>query len=431
MQENIQLFKGAIFYFTHNDPHSFRFIQDGALVVKGHKIVETGSFSALKIKYDVPVVDYKDKLIMPGFIDSHIHFPQLSIVGSYGKHLLDWLTNYTFPAEIAFSSAEYSKQMARQFIHHLLKNGTTSCMAYTTVYPNSTDALFEAASAISMNMMAGKVMMDQKAPDQLRDTPLIGEEQSRQLIEKWHRNGRNHYVITPRFAVTSSREQLQTVGKLHHDFPDTYIQTHLSESQQEISTVLELFPECKSYLEVYDKAGIVTDRTVFGHCIHLSDNEMKRIKACNSIIAHCPTSNLFLGSGLYPMESANELGIQTVLATDIGAGTSFSMFKTMDEAYKVQQLNNYSLNAFEAFYKCTKGAAVALKLEDEIGSFDSGCYADFIVVDPAATELQQLRKDDLLKSGKWNIENQLFGLMIQGDERNILHTYVSGQRCDI
>ena len=270
--------------------------------------------------------------------------------------------------------------------------------------------------------------MDRNAPAGLTDTAEQGESESRSLIETWHGKGRNRYVITPRFAISCSAGQLIAAGRLHEQYPDTYIQTHLSENKDEIDSTLSLFPDCRDYLEVYERAGLVTDRSVFGHCIHLSDSECRRLAESGSVVAHCPTSNLFLGSGLFDMQQANRIGMQTVLATDVGAGTSFSLLRTMGESYKVQQLNGYPMSVFESLYKCTLGAAKALHLDDEIGCFGKARKADFIVVDYAATPSQQVRMDYLKRNGKWTLENKLFGLQTIGDDRNILATYVIGKR---
>jgi len=279
-----------------------------------------------------------------------------------------------------------------------------------------------------MCILAGKVMMNRNAPDYLMDTTHQGELDCRSLIEDWDGKGRNHYVITPRFAITSTPDQLKSAGRLHAEYPSTYIQTHLSENLGEIESVLSLCPGHADYLEVYERAGLLTDRSIFGHCVHLTDREYKRLGETGGIIAHCPTSNLFLGSGLFDMREANRYGVRTTLATDVGAGTSFSMWRTMGEAYKVQQLNGYPMTALEAIYKCTLGSARALSLDDRIGSFLPGREADFIVVDYAATSVQKLRMEYLRSRDKWTIENKLFGLQTLGDDRNTVCTYIMGKQ---
>lgn len=426
------LYRGEVFFFVDSPldtSNSYRYFEDGGLAVMNGKVLETGPFNVLYARYaDFEQVDFSGFLIMPGLIDTHIHFSQSEMLGMYGKQLLDWLNEYTFPAEEGFSSNDYARQIARLFVNELVKNGTTTCAAYTTVFASSVRALFEAASEYDMCILAGKVMMDRNAPEQLQDNVKSGFRDTLELIEEWDGYGRNHYVITPRFAITSTWEQLESAGQLHRKFPDTYIQTHLSENLSEIAKVLTLFPKCSDYLEVYEQAGLVTNRSIFGYCVHLTRREYERLSKAKSVIAHCPTSNLFLGSGLFHMTEANRYGLNVTFATDVGAGTSFSMWRTMGEAYKIQQLNGYSMTALEALYKCSLGAACALGLNDHIGSFLPGQDADFIVMDCAVTTAQSLRKDYLSRKGKWTIENKLFGLQILGDERNVKATYIMGKQ---
>ncbi|RHJ91358.1 guanine deaminase [Parabacteroides bouchesdurhonensis] len=432
MSRVVRLFRGEVFYFISSpleSKDSYCYYPDGALLVSDGKVADSGPYETLHARYpSVPETDYSGKLIMPGFIDSHIHYSQSEIIGMHGCQLLDWLNDYTYPAEEAFSSREHAEKTARFFIHELLKNGTTTCMAYATVHPESVDALFTIASEYDMCMLTGKVLMNRNAPKGLLDSTEKGEADTRRLIEKWHGKGRNRYVITPRFAITCTLDQLESAGRLHAEYPDTYIQTHLSENRDEIDSVLSLYPGHSDYLEVYERTGLMTDRTVFGHCIHLSKEECKRLASAGATIAHCPTSNLFLGSGLFNMSLANTFAIKTTLATDVAGGTSFSMFRTMGEAYKVQQLNGYPVSALELLYKCTLGSAKALHLEDKIGSFTPGSDADFIVVDYASTDSQQLRKEYLQRTNNWNIENKLFGLQILGDDRAITATYLTGKQ---
>lgn len=295
------LYRGEVLYLIASPldhVEAYRYFEDGGLAVVDGKIVEAGPFEAMRSRYpDFPVTDYSGKLITPGFIDSHIHFSQSEIQGMYGKQLLDWLDEYTFPAEEAFSSMEYAQDIARFFVKELVKNGTTTCAAYATVHPASVTALFSVATEYNMCILAGKVMMNRNAPDYLMDTTHQGELDCRSLIEDWDGKGRNHYVITPRFAITSTPDQLKSAGRLHAEYPSTYIQTHLSENLGEIESVLSLCPGHADYLEVYERAGLLTDRSIFGHCVHLTDREYKRLGETGGIIAHCPTSNLFLGSG--------------------------------------------------------------------------------------------------------------------------------------
>lgn len=433
-----KLFRGQVFYFIEdpivesNPDYFMSYYEDGALVISedGH-VVETGFYEEVKLKYvDAEYYDYSGMLIMPGFIDTHIHYPQTQMIGSYGRQLLDWLENYTYPVEEKFSSQEHSEKISKDFIYELLKNGTTTCVAFGTVNTVSVNALFKTASHFNMRIISGKVLMNRNAPESIIDSVEEAYSESKILIEKWHKNGRNLYAITPRFAITCDMEQLKVAGKLHRKYPDTFIHTHLAENKDEIKTTMELFPSCTDYLNVYEAADMVTDSTIFAHGIHLSESELDRIKAAGAIISHCPTSNLFLGSGLYNMQRANDKGIKTTIATDVGAGTSFSLLQTLNEAYKIQQLNGYSMNTFESFYKITLGASRALKLENKIGSFEVGSEADFIVVDYKAKYLQELRMNYLISINKWNIENLLFGLQTLGDDRNIKATYIMGNKID-
>lgn len=432
MQNNYHIYKGDIFFFIDSpltSPHAYIYIMDGALVVEKGYIRETGLYKDLKSKYtDVPETDYSGQLIMPGFIDAHIHYAQTEMIGMYGKQLLDWLNNYTFPTESGFDSREHAERIADIFIHELFRNGTTTCVAYPTVHTTSVNALFKAASEHNMRIITGKVLMNQNAPEILTDSIGEGEKESRKLIEKWHGRGRNLYAITPRFAITCSTEQLRMAANLHANYPDTYIQTHLSENLNEIESTLSIHKGHKDYLEIYEKTGLITDRTLLGHCIHLSNSELSRIAKQGAIITHCPTSNMFLGSGFFDMRRANEAGVKTVMGTDVGGGTSFSMLKTMGESYKVMQIQGYPMSSLETFYKSTLGTARALKLEDKIGSFSEGSEADFIVVDCGVTPTQALRRDYLQNTGRWTIENRLFGLQTTGDDRNITATYLMGKQ---
>lgn len=431
MNKPIGLYRGEVFYFTASPltcTKPYEYFADGALVVSGGKVIHAGPYESLSARYpSAEVFDYSGYLIMPGLIDSHIHYPQTEIIGMYGKQLLDWLDEYVFPTEQTFLSPEVAERVARLFVNELFRNGTTTCMAYASVYPGSVDTLFTVASEYNMQMLTGKILMDRNAPQALTDTAESGYSDSKLLIEKWHKAGRNRYVITPRFAITSTSDQLKSAARLHNEYPDTYIQTHLSENRAEVESIRALYPGCKDYLEVYECARLLTDRSVFGHSIHLSDSECQRMADSGAVIAHCPTSNQFLGSGLFDMQRANSYGIATTIATDVAGGTSFSMWRTMGEAYKVQQLNGYPVSALELLYKCTLGTAKALKLDDTTGSFEPGKAADFIVVDYASTPIQASRMNYLRQTGKDTIENKLFGLQTDGDDRAIVETYIMGE----
>lgn len=402
-----------------------RYIEDGLLLTEQGKITWFGTWEQGQNQLNdaVSVEHYPEQLIVPGFIDTHIHFPQTEMVGAYGEQLLEWLNTYTFPTEMQFSDKNYADQIAKFFVNELLKNGTTTALVFCTIHPESVDALFEAAEQYQMRLIAGKVMMDRHAPDALTDTAESAYDDSKALIEKWHGKGRNLYAITPRFAPTSTPEQLQKAGQLKAEYPDVYVHTHLSENKNEIAWVKELFPEQKGYLDVYHHYGLTGERSVFAHCVHLEDAEWQCMHDTQSAIAFCPTSNLFLGSGLFPLKKTWEKQVKVGLGTDIGGGTSFSQLQTLSEAYKVQQLQGDKLSAFESFYHATIGGAQALHLDDKLGNFNVGKEADFVVLNLKATALQALRQQRAK-----NIEDALFALFTMGDDRNIQATYVYGEK---
>ncbi|MBE9098872.1 guanine deaminase [Vacuolonema iberomarrocanum] len=408
-----------------------RYLPDGLLVVEDGIIRAFGAYQALQETYGQwPTVEYGDRLILPGLIDCHIHYPQTPVIASYGAQLMEWLDTYTFPAEGKFHDAEYARAIADFFLDELLRNGTTTALVLTTIFPESVTAFFEAAEQRNLRMIAGQMLMSRYAPDFLIDDPHTAAAQTREQIQTWHNKGRLRYAITPRFAITSTPEELMLVGKLKAEFPDVYVHTHLSENAQEIELTAELFPECKDYLQVYEQFGLVGDRSIFAHCIHLSESELERMAAAGGAIAFCPTSNLFLGSGLFPLERA-KTDIRVGLATDVGGGSSFSMFYTMTEAYKIAQLQGYSLSAFRALYLATLGAAETLDLQDTIGNFEVGKEADFIVLDRHATPLLALRNAKPLPQTLAEVSEQLFSLMVLGDDRLIHATHIAGQRVGI
>ncbi|AUC06431.1 guanine deaminase [Acinetobacter lwoffii] len=400
-----------------------RYVEDGIVIIHEGKIQWFGPWQEgqSRLPTNAELQHYPDQLIVPGFIDTHIHFPQTEMVGAYGEQLLEWLNTYTFPTEIQFQDASYSEKIAEFFVQELLKNGTTTALVFCTVHPESVDALFNAATTRNMRLIAGKVLMDRHAPEALTDTAETAYTDSKALIEKWHGHGRNLYAITPRFAPTSTPEQLQKAGQLKAEYPDVYVHTHLSENKNEIAWVKELFPEREGYLDVYHHYGLTGSKSVFAHCVHLEDEEWDCMHQTDSAIAFCPTSNLFLGSGLFPLKKTWDKGVKVGLGTDIGAGTSFNQLQTLNEAYKVQQLQGEKLSAFEALYHATLGGAKALSLDDRLGNFNIGKEADFVVLDLNTTALQQLRQ-----SRAKNIEDAFFALTMLGDDRNIAATYVYG-----
>ncbi|MBD2314886.1 guanine deaminase [Desertifilum sp. FACHB-1129] len=420
------------FYTTETE--SVRYLPDGLLVVEQGKVKELGEYQTLQAKYSqIEIIDYSGYLISPGFIDLHLHFPQTEMIAAYGEQLLEWLNKYTFPTERKFQDKTYAQQVASLFLDELLRNGTTTAVVFTAVFPESVDAFFTEAQRRNLRAIAGKVMMDRHAPDYLTDTPESAYQDSKELIQKWHNQDRLLYAITPRFAITSSEAQLRLAGKLLAEFPDVYLHTHLSENQNEVAWVKELFPDCNGYLDVYDRLGLVGERSIFAHCVQLTDLEFNRLSAAQSAIAFCPTSNLFLGSGLFKLHQAkkSEYPVKVGFATDVGAGTSFSLLQTAGEGYKVTQLQHQPLSPFQAFFLLTLGGARALSLDDKIGNFDTGKEADFVVLDFRPTPLMQFRNPPQLPPTLDAFSEQLFTLMILGSDRNIRATYILGElACD-
>lgn len=415
--------------FYKAESNCVRYISDGLLIIENGLIKAFGNYEDLKLEYAVvPTVSYTNQLIMPGFVDTHIHYPQSEMIAAYGEQLLEWLNKYTFPTEAKFKDPDYARTIAAFFLDELLKNGTTTALVFAAVYPESVDIFFEEASRRNMRMIAGKVLMDRNAPDYLKDTLESGYADTKKLIQKWHKKGRLLYAVTPRFAPTSSDEQLKLAGKLLQEFPDVYLHTHLSENVKEVEWVAELFPDSEGYLDVYDQAGLVCERSVFAHGVQLTDAEFKRLSAAKAAIACCPTSNLFLGSGLFKFHKAKsvEHPVKVGLGTDIGAGTSFSILQTANEAYKISQLQGQSLSAFKSLYLATLGGAEALCLADKIGNFTPGKEADFVVVDLQATPLMALRNSRLPAASLEHLSDAVFALTILGDDRAIQATYIAG-----
>jgi guanine deaminase len=413
------------------EAEAVRYFADGLLVIENGHIAALGHFADLHSTYaHLPLVDYSGHLITPGFIDTHIHYPQTGMIAAYGEQLLEWLNQYTFPTERQFQDPTHARQVADLFLDELLKNGTTTALVFAAVFPESVDAFFEAALARNLRMISGKVLMDCNAPDYLRDTVETGYAQSKALIEKWHGRGRLSYAVTPRFAATSTEAQLKAAAKLLDEFPDVYLHTHLSENVNEVAWIRELFPQYDGYLDVYDQTGLVRERSVFAHGVHLTDEEFRRLSQAKAAISFCPTSNLFLGSGLFRIEQAKSIEhpVNVGLGTDVGAGTSFSLLKTANEAYKVAQLRGQKLSAFKALFLATLGGAQALCLDDKIGSFNPGNEADVVVLNPQATPLLALRNPAPLGNDAATIADPLFSLLIMGDDRAIAATYILGQR---
>ena len=402
---------------------SYEYFEDGLLVIDNGQVANVGhAADLLPTLKGVDITEYRDALITPGFIDTHIHYPQTGMIASYGEQLLDWLNTYTFPTEQQFADKAHAADVAGIFLKELLRNGTTTALVFGSVHKQSVDAFFEAAEALNLRMIAGKVLMDRNAPDYLTDTPESGYADSKELIERWHGKGRLHYAVTPRFAPTSTPEQLTLAGKLLGEYPDLYMHTHLSENRKEIEWVKALFPERKGYLDVYDHYKLIGARSIFAHGVHLCDDECKRLAETGSAVAFCPTSNLFLGSGLLDLNKLEEYGVRVGLGTDVGAGTSFSQLQSLNEAYKVMQLQGKKLDPFKSLYLATLGGANALYLDDKIGNFESGKDADFVVLDYNATPLISYR----MQQAK-TLDEKLFALTMLGDDRAVKETFAAGQ----
>ncbi|TNC84867.1 MAG: guanine deaminase [Alcanivorax sp.] len=427
--EHSRAYRAAILYFV-GDPlqlgeQAWHFHEDGILWVEQGLVKAVGAAADMleRLPRRISLECFPHHLITPGFIDCHVHYPQTEMIAAYGERLLSWLNTYTFPTELKFQDRAYAAQVSEFFLDELLRNGTTTALVFGTVYPESVDALFQAAQQRNLRMIAGKVMMDRHAPQELCDTAQQSYQDSKMLIERWHGVDRLQYAVSPRFAPCSSQEQLNKAGQLLREHPGVYLHTHLSENQEEVSWVKALFPQSRHYLDVYEQAGLLTRRSVFAHGIHLCDDECQRLAATGGAIAHCPTSNLFLGSGLFPLDKLQQWGVHIGLGTDVGGGTSFSLLRTLDEAYKVQQLQGASLDPFQALYLATLGGARALDLEHTIGSLQPGYEADFCILDLHATPLLAFRMQHCHTP-----RDVLFALNTLGDDRAVARTYSLG-RC--
>jgi guanine deaminase len=421
--------RGAVLHFradpgAHADTASFEFFADGLLVVADGRIAALGPATQLLpgLPRDIEIIAHGDNILIPGFVDAHIHYPQTDVVASGGRQLLDWLTDYTFPTEAVFANIAHARSVAEFFLDELLRNGTTTAMVFCTVHRDSVEAFFQAAAARNLRMVAGKVLMDRNCPQDLRDTAESGERDSRQLIESWHDKGRLQYAITPRFAVTSSEAQLASAGHLAREFPGSLIQSHLAENHAEVAWVKQLFPQARSYLDVYDRYGLLRERAVYAHCLHLDTTDRARMAQSGAAAAFCPTSNLQLGSGLFDLAAADAAGMRFAMGTDVGAGTSFSMLRTLAAAFQVAQLSQQSLPALRAFYLATLGGARTLGLENQVGSLAVGSEADFIILDLKPTPLIARRTAQAR-----TLAEKLLILMTLGDERVVSRTYVLGR----
>ncbi len=410
--------------FARGAENAVDYCEDGAVLVEDGRIAAVGpAADILKQSKGSPVVNHGDALIMAGFIDAHTHYSQLDIIGSHSQGLVDWLQKYTFPCESRFDDRVVAENSAEFFLNQCFLNGVTTASVYCTVYAQSVDIFFEAASRRNVCMAAGKVCMDRNTPPDLADTDQSAYDQSKALIERWHGHGRNQYAITPRFALTSSPEQLEALGVLWKENPTALMQTHLSETKGEITRVLEQYPAYDSYYEIYASFGLTGEGAIFGHCIHLSDNERRAIAEHGAAIAHCPTSNSFMGSGVFDLDATRGAapGILISLASDVGAGISFSMFATMRAAYEAARFHGVSLHPAEAFWMATVGGAKAMRLDDRLGNLAPGMDADLIILDLKSTPLIARRVERAE-----DIFDILFAQIIMADERAIKATYVAG-----
>lgn len=407
-----------------NDAASYRYFEDGAVLVRDGKIADIGNYKAVseKADADAKIADHRPNLVLPGLIDTHLHFPQTQAIASYGAQLLQWLNTYIFVEEQKFAGVDHADFIAGRFMDELLRNGTTSAVAYCSVHRQSVDSFFTAAEKRNMLMIGGKVMMDRNAPDALRDTPQSGYDDTKALIAKWHGRGRALYAISPRFAITSTPEQMEASRELVREHPECYVQTHLSENKDEIAFATSLYPSAKDYTDIYAQYDLLSSKMLLGHCIHLSDREISALAESGSVAVFCPTSNLFLGSGLFDRDRFKALGARFSVATDVGGGTSFSMLETMSEAYKVLHLQGQKLTPLQSYYMMTLGNARALGLEDRIGSLHVGADADIVVLDSRAKPAMDLR----MRVAS-TLSEELFILQTMGDDRSVAEVYVAGK----
>jgi guanine deaminase len=406
----------------HDGPGAARHETHGAVLVGAGKITDVGPAAALRARHpQARVTDYGSALISAGFIDAHVHYPQTAIIASWGKRLIDWLNQYTFPEEMRFADPVYAAGIAERYLDLALAHGTTSMCSYATIHPASVDAIFAAARQRGLRAFAGKTCMDRNAPDGLRDTAKSAYDDSKALLTKWHGVDRLSYVITPRFSPTSTPEQLHALGALWHEYPDCLMQTHLSEQTDEIAWVHDLFPQARDYLDTYEAQGLLREGAVFGHAIHLTPRERARLTEAGAALVHCPTSNTFIGSGLFDMTLAHTLRVG--LATDTGGGSSFSMLRTMAAAYEVAQLRGQALHPSHLMWLATVGSARALRAEHQIGNIATGMEADLVILDLASTPAiaqAAARAGDIWQA--------IFPTIMMGDDRAIKAVWIAGKR---
>ena len=407
---------------AHDDVVSFD--SNGGVLIDGSRIAATGNGPALRAAHpDADVIEYGDALISAGFVDAHMHYPQTGIIASWGKQLIDWLNTYTFPEEARFGDKAYADEIAGRTLDLALAHGTTTLTSFCTIHPESVDAFFQAAEDRQMAVVAGKTCMDRNAPNNLRDTPQSAYDDSKALLQNWHGRGRANYAITPRFSPTSTPAQLEALGALWAEFPDCLMQTHLSEQLPELEWVKDLFPDAQDYLTTYERFGLLGTRGLYGHAIHLQPREIDRLAEVGAAVVHCPTSNLFIGSGLFDAAGLAQRGIRTGLATDTGGGSSFSMLRTMATAYEIGQLRGSALHPAELLWLATEGSAAALHMSGEIGHLGQGAMADITVLDLEATPAIAQRAERAN-----DIWDALFPTIMMGDDRAIRDVWVAGIR---
>jgi len=425
------LIRGRILSFhrrpeSRDDLAAFLYKENGAVLVRDGVIVEAGAFDSISAiaGEGTQVIDHRPHLILPGFIDAHAHMPQMQVIASYGTELLDWLNTYTFPEEAKFRDAQHGRRIARLFLDESIRHGTTTVAAYCSVHKSSAEAFFDEAHNRNMMVIAGKVMMDRNAPDAVLDTAQTAYDDSKALIEAWHNRGRQRYAITPRFALTSTPEQLEAAGALAREHPDCHVQTHLSENHAEISETMALYPGLQDYTAIYEHYGLIGPKSLFGHCIHLSEREADALSDSGSVAVFCPTSNLFLGSGLFDYHRYNrrDKPLRVATASDVGGGTNYSLLRTMDEAYKVIALQGEKLNPLASFWQITRGNAEALSISDKVGTLEAGTDADLTILDASATPTMALRMETI-----GSLAEELFLLQTLGDDRAVGEVYVAGR----
>ena len=404
-------------------PQAARHSTHGGVLIENGRIAAIGDGADLRKAHPgARVIDHGQALISAGFVDAHAHYPQTAIIASWGKRLIDWLNTYTFPEESRFGDPGYAADIAGRYLDLILANGTTTVASYCTIHAASVDALFDAAQARGMRIAAGKTCMDRNAPDTLRDTAQSAYDDSKALLEKWHGQGRLSYVITPRFSPTSTPEQLSALGALWAEHPDCLMQTHLSEQLDEIAWVKSLYPQARDYLDTYEAHGLLGPGGLYGHAIHLEPRERARLAETGAALIHCPTSNTFIGSGLFDMAGLISEGQRIGLATDTGGGSSFSMLRTMAAAYEIAQLRGHALHPAQLWWLATAGSAHALRMQDRIGNIAPGMEADLAVIDLASTPA--IAQRTALADDLWEA---LFPTIMMGDDRAIAATYVAGQ----